>query len=266
MTAQLLVVIPTLGTRPQWLRMAVRSIAEQPNVSLRIRIVSRTAIEPVANEARGVSIQYVVHKEKGLSAAINRGFEDADEAFVTWLGDDDLLSPGTLAASIDALARHPKSPFVYGRTRYIDVNGETVGFTRPTRFAQDYLRFGKNFIPQPGSVLRASDLARVGGLRLDLANSMDLNMFIALRKLGRGVYRPVELAAYRLHSESITVSKGQNEEAEGVRSAHLGALASTTRWLWRPFTRVADRLLDKGTRSLPIPPIPHRGGAEYTRP
>lgn len=266
MNAQLLVVVPTLGTRPRWLMMAVRSIAEQPDVRVRIRIVSRSAIVPIDSDPTWAPIEYVVHEERGLSSAINRGLQGAREEFVTWLGDDDLLSPGSLAASLRSLVSSPGAPFVYGRTRYIDANGDTIGFSRPTRFAQEYLRFGKNFVPQPGSILRASDLERIGGLRLDLANSMDLHMFINLRNLARGVYRPVELAAYRLHNDSITVAKGLNEEAEGVRRSHLGRVAGMTRAIWRPATRLIDRLLDKATRVLPYPPIPRRGFSEYTKP
>lgn len=262
----ILVIVPTLGTRPAWLSMTVRSILEQPGVRARVVLVSRTPNVVFTEAGLQRSVELVVHEEDGLSSAINRGFSEAREEFVTWLGDDDLLAPRTLADSLIALEARPKASFLYGRTRYIDTDGSTIGFTRPGRFAQSYLSIGKNFVPQPGSVLRTSFVRQWGSLRTDLTNAMDLEMFLGLRGLGKGIYRPVELSAYRLHADSITVGKGVNNEAELVRRAHLGKFASSTYAVWRPATRVLDRVLDASTRRLVFPPPPTVRGRPYTWP
>jgi hypothetical protein len=135
---------------------------------------------------------------------------------------------------------------------------------RPGSLGLDYLKYGKNFVPQPGSILRTSSVAAWGQLRTDLSTSMDLDMFVGLRAQGRGVYIKSELSAYRLHPGSITVGKTTDDEAELLRRKLQSGFARRSYPVWRPVTRLVDRLLDGLTRKLKFPPIPLVESRPYT--
>jgi GT2 family glycosyltransferase len=217
-------------------------------------------LEEVATD---LSVKLLLVDERGLSRAINRGMRDAKEEFVGWLGDDDLLAPGSLARVTEGLTRQPPASFAYGRTRYIDERGSTIGVSHPGRWAARYLTLGKDFVPQPGSLIRRTCWEAVGGLDESLANAMDLDLFIRLRRCGPTVYIPHEVSAYRLHAGSITLTKGSADEGEVVRRRHLGQRALATYAWWRPATRIIDRIVDTLFRRLPARP-PSGGPRAYT--
>lgn len=252
---EVLVVVPTLGTRPAWLEEALRSISSQEGASPLIRIVCPpNAVRSDDLCIDGVEI--IESDSRGLSAAIAAGFEGYTGEFVTWLGDDDRLQPGSLRDVIGVMRANPGASFAYGRTRYISADGRTIGVTRPGRLAARYLTFGKDFVPQPGSILRREAVEIAGGINLHLKNAMDLDLFIRLRKVGRSVYLPREVSCYRLHDSSITLTKGSEDEGESVRRQYLSKRMILLYPLWRPVTRVVDRIWDIANRHLPAPAEP----------
>ncbi|NEK84259.1 glycosyltransferase family 2 protein [Blastococcus saxobsidens] len=258
------IVVPTLGQRPSWLRDNLESLTRQ-GLPVDILVVSRTPIGTLLDRFVA-EVQQEVCETPGLSAALQHGLSRLRNEYVSWLGDDDLLAPGSLKTALAALDRNPSAPFVYGRTRYINEQGDTIGLTRPTSLAARYARYGKDFIPQPGSLLRRSALQTVGDIDVSLRNAMDLDLLLRLQRVGKPVYVPVELSAYRLHPSSITMTKGNLDEGELVRRRHAGTLASRTYRLWRPLSRTIDKWVDRSFRYGPAPkPAPWRpGGRPYT--
>ena len=264
MTPDILIAIPTLGLRPDWLQAAVTSINQQ-DVPARVLLVGPNRAELV-EQARHLSVDLKIVDDRGLSLAINTALRGADATYVSWLGDDDLLAPGSLARVRGALDQAPTASFSYGRTRYIDEHGRTIGRTRPGRWAAPYLTLGKDFVPQPGSLIRRAALSDIGYLDETLNNAMDLDMFIRLQAWGKPVYVPYEVSAYRVHAGSITANKGSADEAERVRRAHLGPSALRCYPIWRPVTRLVDRAVDVSFRRLPAPPPASEHGRPYTLP
>jgi GT2 family glycosyltransferase len=264
MTPDTLIVVPTLGRRPDWLQATVASIAGQ-DVPAQVLLVGPNRRELV-DQANHLGVELHIVDEPGLSVAINTALRNADAAYVSWLGDDDVLAPGSLGRVRAALERSPTASFSYGRTRYIDAHGQTIGRTRPGRWASSYLTLGKDFVPQPGSLIRHAALWDIGYLDETLNNAMDLDLFIRLRAWGKPVYVPYEVSAYRVHAGSITTTKGVADEAERVRRAHLRPRALRCYPIWRPLTRLVDRAVDASFRRLPAPPPPFELGRPYTQP
>jgi len=254
-STEVLVVVPTLGTRPDWLRECVTSIRSQEGVSPIIRIVCPSGTVTL-KEFSASRVEIIEYDQRGLAAAIREGFANYEGEFITWLGDDDKLQPGSLQAVVEALKSSPQASFAYGRTRYIAASGSTIGVTRPGRLAAHYLTVGKDFVPQPGSVIRRSAYEAVGGIDVDLANAMDLDLFIRLQRYGASVYVPRELSCYRLHESSITVTKGDKDEGELVRLKYLSKTLRSSYRIWRPVTRIVDRVWDVSNRRLPSPSAP----------
>lgn len=246
-----LMVVPTLGERPELLRKAFQSITEQ---GVEVDIVA------VAPPGRGVE-ELVAEfggrfladpAEGGQSGAINTGFAAAKAGteFVAWLCDDDLLTPGSLRATTDALSKHGDAVVAYGWCDYIDLEDRVVFRSRAGRFAARVLRWGPNLIPQPGSLMRYGAVTAVGGVDPTATVTMDLDLFLRLRGCGRFVSIPQTLAMFRWHNDSLTVSreKFSMEQADRIRMRYMtrpGAAAYRyLRWPGRVALWVAKRRVD----------------------
>jgi len=251
------VVIPTLGRRPDWLALSLAAATRQGEG---IEVV---VVGPDQPHIRGAADEYgarfIIEEGRSLSAAINQGARvDGQYAFFTWIADDDVLAPNSMQASRDALEGCSAS-FSFGRVRYIDSDGESKWLLRTGPWAVAYARRGINFIPQPGSLIRREAWDAVGGLREDLANAMDHDLFLRLADLAGPVYIPKEVAAFRVHPGSISVQKSSQSESDDVRSRY--AQPATVRKL----IPVVDRILLSALRRVPGPKPPLTGGKIYTK-
>lgn len=233
---RVLVVVPTLGQRVAYLRQTVASIRSQRGVDVDLVLVvpSGTEADAIAAEA---GARIVRDPRRGLSGALNAGLAAATPGteLFGWLGDDDLLRPGSLEAAAAALDRVPGAAMAYGWCDYIDDEGRTFFVSKAGPWAARVLSWGPNLIPQPGSLMNLPMVESVGGLDEGLRYSMDLDLFLKLRKRGALVCVPRSLAAFRWHSDSLTVSqqKASMDEADAVRRRLLPAPASATWPVWR---------------------------------
>jgi len=222
MTADVCVVIPTLGERPELLESSVRSIREcGPDASLVVVApADRCAeIEPIVRRAGG---HLVAQSGKGQSAAINQGWavHGGSARYLTWLGDDDLLEPGSLERSTAALNARPTASMVVGTVRYIDLDGRPLFLFRPPPlYGPRLMRLGHNLMSQPGSLLRRTAVEVVGPLDETLRFAMDLDIFLRLARCGPIARVDDVLASFRWHADSLTAGQGDasEREAESVR-------------------------------------------------
>ena len=125
-----------------------------------------------------------------LSAAVNAGLARADARHVygNWIGDDDLLAPGSLACDEPGPRPRPRRrrcvrPLHVHRRRRVDA----LGVSRAGRGAVWLLAWGPDLVPQPGMLFRLDDFRAVGGLDESLKFAMDLDLLLRLRRRGRFV-------------------------------------------------------------------------------
>lgn len=239
-----LVVIPTLGTRPDLLEHSVRSIHGQ-SVPADILIVAPTSprVFEIAHQAQARLIEDPGH---GLPAAINAGVTEGGEdyEFVTWLGDDDLLTPGSLAATTSALDRNPQAVLAYGACTYIDTDDHPLWTNRAQTWVVPVLSWGPQLIPQPGMLVRASAWHRVEGLNTDYTMAFDLDLLLRLKKEGAFVRVDQVVSCFRWHADSLTVEHRSRNLAESQRAKRAALPPSVRRWcwIWEPPIRWATRL------------------------
>jgi GT2 family glycosyltransferase len=217
-------VVPTLGTRPEYLELCLASIAVQEGlaaITLVCPSVARSRLEGVAH-SHGAEI--VVEDRPGIGAAINAGWKVEDTEYCGWLGDDDLLMPGSTAAVVQRLSRRDCLA-VYGDMNVIDESGQLQWVVHPRKAASWLAGIGPNYLTQPGSVFRRTGVESVGGVDESLAYAMDLDLFLKLRAQGGIAYLPKTISAFRRHASSLTVSN-PNPGAEGrtVRRSHQPAV------------------------------------------
>jgi len=236
LTPRLVVVIPTLGTRLDFLARALESCRELSSlVPLRICVV----VPHGATEARiigaAAGATLVDDPGSGMADAVNAALSTAkSEDYYVWLGDDDLLVPAGVRALVDTLDNDGDCVLAYGGCEYVDGLGRSIMTTRASRIARFMLAWGPNFIPHPGTVIRISALREVGLFTSGLSYALDLDMFLRLRRVGS--LRPVRVTAsrFRWHHESLTVASRSKSSREAiyVKKLHLPRWLQPLSGLW----------------------------------
>jgi GT2 family glycosyltransferase len=264
--ASALVVIPTLGTRPQWLRSSLGSVLAQGPTAR--PVVVGPSDSPAQALVEEYGVEYLRFDQPGLSRAINHGWSrrGQDHRYWSWLGDDDLLAPASVALATGALEADPEAVAVYGRCRVIWADGRTQYVARSGRFAAWWIQLGEDRVHQQGSVFRAEVVRRLGGLDESLRYAMDVDLFLRLRREGRLLYLPAELGAYRQHGAAISYTRSpEADEPSRVRARWRSRTATAlSHRCERLITRV-DRLYGIALRRIPSgPPAPGPDGRSYT--
>lgn len=160
---------------------------------------------------------------------------------IGWLGDDDLLAEGSLAASVAAFQQDPKTVMTFGGCDYIDAEGGVIFTNSSGEWAAKILRFGPQLIPQPGSLMRKAAFERTSGLSSQFALAFDFDLFLQLRNQGNFAFINQTLAQFRWHPNSLSVKRRMRSavEASRVRRKHYRGLPRFVWWLWEPFVILA---------------------------
>lgn len=239
----ILVVMATLGERPEFLNEALESITSQ-SVDADVVIVGPidSTVLKGASERFGADL---TADPGSLPAAINLGIAEhgARYEFVTWLNDDDLLEPGALDRTRRALIDRPDASATYGFCRYIDGAGRQLWVNKAGKLAPWVLKWGPDLIPQPGSLIRRSSWEHVGGLDESYSLAFDLDLLLRLQKVGPLVDVGQIVSSFRWHADSLTVDDRTRNIAESERAkrAALGPWGRRSSWLWEMPVRWATR-------------------------
>ncbi len=241
------IVVPTLGNRPDYLEKCLNSIRGAGKAH--ILVVAPASFNSNALKSAGLIDSVVVDPGGGLPASINQGIKGlpATVEYMNWLGDDDLLTAGSLETTRHVLERDSKVVMAFGSCDYIDGTGQTVWANASGRWAVPLLRFGPDLIPQPGGLIRRSAFEKIGGLRTDLGWAFDFDLFIRLSKVGELRFINQTLARFRWHPESLSVEhrKKSVAEASQVRVSHLPAYLRPVAFLWEYPVRQATLIAGK---------------------
>lgn len=205
------IVVPTLGTRPDWLADAVASV-EQQGDGVDLVIVAPPEVVP-AIQAQFPGRLTLGEARRGIVPAIETGWAALEGCdVVSWLGDDDQLTPGSVSTALRILMSRRRAAMVYGDYERIDGDGRRIVMLRPGRWAPMWLKLGQNFISQPGSLYIREAIVRSGGLSKTLKLAFDVKLHMDFA--GRAVYCPVTLAKVRVHAARLTTAEGDASLAE----------------------------------------------------
>jgi hypothetical protein len=238
------IVVPTLGARLNYLELCLSSIraAGQAHTLL----IAPESLDTSNLQTAGLIDSVVTDTGSGLPAAINLGIESLPESieYVNWLGDDDLLLPGSISSSTNVLDQKQNVVMTFGACDYIDGEGDIVWENRSGGWAVPLLRFGPDLIPQPGALFRRSAFSAVDELNINLGWAFDFDLFIRLSKIGKIQYINQTLAQFRWHPESLSVEHRTRSvsEASQVRVSHLPAFLRAASIIWEYPVRQATLL------------------------
>lgn len=247
MNSRILVVLPTLGERQELLKETLESIisqSEKPDIVIVCPKDNKQTLK-LAKQVGAI----VVDDPGSLSEAVNSGIEAANEnhEFISWIGDDDLLTPDSLKTTAASLDSNPNAVLAYGYCEYIDNKGKKLFTSRAGNFAPWLMTWGPNLVPLPGILFRKSALLKTSGFDPSLKYSMDLDMLLKLRKHGQFVNTHKTLAAFRWHSDSTTVANrnASLKEAEYVKRRYLSPILRPIAFLWELPVKWATKLAAK---------------------
>jgi hypothetical protein len=228
------VVVPTIGERPQYLGLTLKSIREAGDSY--IVLVGRKGFDATSYQKSGLVDLYIDELETSVPNKINQGFRAIPESikYITWIGDDDLLASGSLSVALSSLDQPEKPVLVFGHCQYIDSEGNDVLVKRSGSWAVPLLRFGPQLIPQPSAVFRRDAFEKVGGLSDKFEFAFDFDLFLKLTRLGKAVFVDRILSSHRWHATSLTNSRRWDSvrEASLVRVLSLPSAAKFFSPFW----------------------------------
>ena len=217
------IVVPTLGSRPEYLLEALESIRNAGKCFIVIVAPIQADIDKVID--RSFFDELVEDPMQGLVEAINTGVRALPKQieYFNWLGDDDTLTPNSLRMSSSPLKDDPEIVCVFGMCQYMNQDGQPIYKNRSGRFAVPLLKFGPQLIPQPGALFRRTSFNKVGGLDPTYECAFDLDLLLKLKKIGKIHYIPYQLSSFRWHSDSLSVKyrSVSVREARNIRQKNL---------------------------------------------
>ncbi len=251
MNSRVGIVVPTLGQRPEFLEQCLTSIRKSGDAF--VVLVAPKNFDSTPLVLRGLIDKRAEDPGAGLSAAINYGFTllPKDVSLINWLGDDDILHPGSLTKAVVQLSHDPSCVMVFGCCDYIDPQGKILWVNKSGQWAVPLLRFGPDLIPQPGALFRRSAFEEVGGLNSNWDWAFDLDLFIKLSKKGKIKFIDESLASFRWHQDSLSVGSRSKSvsEASRVRVSYLPKILQGISPLWefpvRQATLIAGHRMNK---------------------
>ena len=243
------IVVPTMGTRFEFLRQSLASIRSAGSATIHIVAPESAKLASMLDPSSYDAL--IVDPGTGLSAAIDAGLRSfpPNVEYINWLGDDDLLTEGSLDHALAILVGDPNIALVYGGCRYIDGDGKSLWLNKSGSYAKYLMRFGPQLIPQPGALMRRDSYEKIGGLDHQFKWAFDLDLLIRLSRVGKLQFTPRTLAKFRWHEGSLSVGgrSGSVSEASSIRLDALPGYVKFFAPLWetlirRAILRVGERM------------------------
>jgi glycosyltransferase involved in cell wall biosynthesis len=150
---------------------------------------------------------WVSGKDGGQSDAINKALAKATGEIFGWLNSDDLYLPGTLRKVGEYFMAHPDCHFLTGDGEIFDAaTGRPEHYIRAKDYSfSDLLRFyDDRYLPQPSVFFSREAFKRSGGLDAGLYYTMDLDLWLRMRRDFSLHYLPLCLARLRRHAGAKT--------------------------------------------------------------
>ena len=152
----------------------------------------------------------------GPSATYNEAIDFADSDYVLLLSADDALTPGALARSVMLMDAHPDVVMTYGRVLHLHGTVRPpcpVPQTYETRvvsgpaFCEESSAKVANLVFTPSAVVRTSEQRAIGGYRVDLPHTGDMEMWFRCEARGSIGFIDADQAFYRVHGQNMSTAQ-----------------------------------------------------------
>ena len=216
------VIMPTWNQRPEWLRMAIMSVAAQsmpPEELIIVTAAGDSNIGLLNNLAHEMGSRLALYEAEKPSAhgQWKLGMQHASAKYVTKADSDDFLMPFKLEHEMGMLRRKPEAVVAFTGFWYAD------GLLRPGgRFSLESYAHG---MLERGCVVTESALVDrevwkgIGFLDLQysFASFWDSVLKISEQHPGGFVYDPVPSWCYRHHEAQVSAKEVPTSESQNLR-------------------------------------------------
>lgn len=232
-------VIPTMG-ESKHLDACLNSISSQAGdfkIEVRVQNGGANRLTPrmfdsFHSKASNFSLVVFDEPDSGPADAINRGFSRTNARIRSWLGDDDFLLPGALAAVYSLMAERPDIQWVTGQRYVVSENdvfipdSSDLGVrTMPMGFARDALAAGfhaglanHGVIQQEGTFWTQELWLKSGGLNPHLRYAFDFDLWTKMAVHEDLVEVAAPLAAFRIRKGQLSENlDAYNEEKAAIQ-------------------------------------------------
>jgi glycosyltransferase involved in cell wall biosynthesis len=198
------------------------SVAGQEGVELEHLVLDGGSTDDSAAVAGGFPhATWTQEPDRGMSDAINKGFERARGAWVMWLNADDRLKPGAL---LEMKRRLDESlaDVVYGDWTFVDERGMFLRRVRSLRWSRFVSIHHHCYIGSTAAFYRRESVIDAGfRLRVDFRCVMDGEFFVRLADAGRTFeYVALNVADFRLHGNNVSQRYlGKTRDMETILAA-----------------------------------------------
>jgi glycosyltransferase involved in cell wall biosynthesis len=237
----------------RFLRDCLESVAMQKGVTLEHLVMDGGSTDDSALIAADFPVIFRQEPDKGMSQAINKGFDRARGDWVMWLNADDRLKPGALAELIRHL-RETQADIVYADWNLIAENGCQIRHIRSVKWSRFVNVHHHCFVASTAAWYRRETVIVEGHrLREDFHYVMDGEFYARMDSLGKRFFHaPVDAADFRLHGanaslrhsgitrdmDTIIAAERQHAESRAIRRAYGFT------WTYNPYLNgITDGLL-----------------------
>ena len=184
----------------------LESVASQQGVSLEHLVIDGGSSDESAEvAARFPHATWLQEPDKGMSDAINKGFDRAHGKWVMWLNADDRLKPGALAAILPLLEKSD-ADVVYGDWDFINETGEHMRHITAPKWSRFVHIHHHCYVGSTAAFYRRATVIDEGH-RLDLRfrYAMDSEFYARLDASGKHfAHVPVNVADFRMHGGNLS--------------------------------------------------------------
>jgi glycosyltransferase involved in cell wall biosynthesis len=213
-------VMPSFN-QAQFLDEALASVVSQDYTELEVIVMDGGSTDGSVEIIRRYEdrlASWTSEPDRGQVDALTRGFARAKGDVLGWLNSDDVLLPGAITATVDALTADRSLLIAYGDNVLIDHEGHELGPLPSRPFDVNVmLRTVQNHVPQPGSLFRRAALDAAGGLPASGYYYFDFELVVRFGLAGRAAKLDRSLAKYRLHDESKSISAKREKAVDLLR-------------------------------------------------
>ena len=218
------VIVPIYNAE-KYLAKCIESLIHQTYHALQIILVddgstdgSRAIVERVIGENKGVNIRLIVQENAGVSAARNRGIQEAKGDYVALLDADDFWLSGYIAEVCRMMAYYPNMEaystafdITSGDSRVRAAVPENEGVVNP---AEEALKSRYPIIPSTSTLLR-SEVLDCGGFPEGMRIGEDQWLWARMMQCKmRFVFSPMSLVRYSRSAANRSATIYRSEASE----------------------------------------------------